>query len=123
MLRSLTRRRTSQSRLLAAIVFTSAFLIGLTTAFLVEPWPHTPRSLLPSAIAEATDGMLDDGTIQVAELFTGSSVIKPDYVLLQDDKGLQAADNPIVRLSMEVREGRRLELGRWGDTEVSFYSP
>lgn len=29
-------------------------------------------------------------------LFTGSSVIKPDYVLLEDDKGLQPADNPIA---------------------------
>jgi exodeoxyribonuclease-5 len=30
----------------------------------------------------------------------------------------QAKDDPIVRLSMEVREGRRLEPGRWGETEV-----
>jgi len=32
----------------------------------------------------------------VGLLFTGSSVIKPDYVLLEDDKGLQPADNPIA---------------------------
>jgi exodeoxyribonuclease-5 len=40
----------------------------------------------------------------------------PDAMLSEVHR--QAADNPIVRLSMEVREGRRLELGRWGDTEV-----
>jgi osmoprotectant transport system substrate-binding protein len=43
-----------------------------------------------------TNQALDDGTIDVAILFTGSSVIKPDYVLLEDDKGLQPADNPIA---------------------------
>jgi osmoprotectant transport system substrate-binding protein len=49
-----------------------------------------------------TNKALDDGTIQVAELFTGSSVIKSDYVLLQDDKGLQAADNPIALVRKSV---------------------
>ena len=39
---------------------------------------------------------LEDGNIQVAELFTGSSVIPKDAVLLKDDKGLQGADNPLV---------------------------
>jgi osmoprotectant transport system substrate-binding protein len=43
-----------------------------------------------------TNQALDDGTIDVAILFTGSSVIKPNYVLLEDDKGLQPADNPIA---------------------------
>ncbi|MCC6339936.1 MAG: ABC transporter substrate-binding protein [Acidimicrobiia bacterium] len=43
-----------------------------------------------------TNKALDDGTIDVGLLFTGSSVIKPDYVLLEDDKGLQPADNPIA---------------------------
>jgi len=43
-----------------------------------------------------TNQALDDGTIYVGLLFTGSSVIKPDYVLLKDDKGLQPADNPIA---------------------------
>jgi osmoprotectant transport system substrate-binding protein len=42
-----------------------------------------------------TNKALDDGTIDVGLLFTGSSVIKPTYVLLQDDKGLQPADNPV----------------------------
>jgi osmoprotectant transport system substrate-binding protein len=46
-----------------------------------------------------TNTALDDGTIQVGLLFTGSSVIKPDYVLLTDDKGLQPADNPIALVS------------------------
>jgi len=39
---------------------------------------------------------LEDGNVQVAELFTGSSVIPKDAVLLKDDKGLQGADNPVV---------------------------
>jgi osmoprotectant transport system substrate-binding protein len=43
-----------------------------------------------------TNSALDDGTIDVGLLFSGSSVIKPDYVQLEDDKGLQPADNPIA---------------------------
>jgi osmoprotectant transport system substrate-binding protein len=43
-----------------------------------------------------TNAALDDGTIDVGLLFSGSSVIKPDYVQLEDDKGLQPADNPIA---------------------------
>lgn len=39
---------------------------------------------------------LQDGTIQVGILFTGSSVIPKDAVLLKDDQGLQGADNPLV---------------------------
>ncbi len=46
-----------------------------------------------------TNKALDDGTIDVGLLFTGSSVIKPDYVLLNDDKGLQPADNPIALIN------------------------
>jgi osmoprotectant transport system substrate-binding protein len=38
---------------------------------------------------------LEDGDIQVALLFTGSSVIPKDAVLLTDDKALQPADNPV----------------------------
>ena len=38
---------------------------------------------------------LEDGDIDVALLFTGSSVIPKDAVLLTDDKGLQPADNPV----------------------------
>jgi osmoprotectant transport system substrate-binding protein len=38
---------------------------------------------------------LEDGDIDVALLFTGSSVIPKDAVLLKDDKGLQPADNPV----------------------------
>jgi len=49
-----------------------------------------------------TNADLDDGTIDVAILFTGSSLIKPDYVLLKDDKGLQPADNPIALVRKEV---------------------
>ena len=39
---------------------------------------------------------LQDGSIQVGLLFTGSSVIDPDFQLLTDDKGLQPADDAIA---------------------------
>ena len=43
-----------------------------------------------------TVNALKDGDIQVGLLFTGSSVIDPDFVMLEDDKGLQPADNAIA---------------------------
>jgi osmoprotectant transport system substrate-binding protein len=43
-----------------------------------------------------TNKALKDGSIDVGLLFTGSSVIDPDFVLLTDDKGLQPADNAIA---------------------------
>jgi osmoprotectant transport system substrate-binding protein len=42
-----------------------------------------------------TVAALENGDIDVALLFTGSSVIPKDAVLLRDDKGLQPADNPV----------------------------
>jgi osmoprotectant transport system substrate-binding protein len=49
-----------------------------------------------------TQRSLRRGDVDVAVLFTGSSVIPADAVLLRDDKGLQPADNPVlvVRESM-----------------------
>ncbi len=44
---------------------------------------------------------LDDGDIDVALLFTGSSVIPKDAVLLTDDKGLQPADNPVFLIKKD----------------------
>jgi osmoprotectant transport system substrate-binding protein len=44
----------------------------------------------------ATERALRRGTVDVAVLFTGSSVIPADAVLLRDDKGLQPADNPVL---------------------------
>lgn len=41
---------------------------------------------------------------------------EPDAMLTEVHR--QAAGDPIVRLSMHVREGRRLETGRYGETEV-----
>jgi osmoprotectant transport system substrate-binding protein len=38
---------------------------------------------------------LEDGDIDVALLFTGSSVIPKEAVMLTDDKALQPADNPV----------------------------
>jgi osmoprotectant transport system substrate-binding protein len=46
----------------------------------------------------ATQRALRKGDIDVAVLFTGSSVIPVDAVLLRDDKGLQPADNPVLVL-------------------------
>ena len=43
---------------------------------------------------------------------------EPDVMLTEVHR--QAADNPIIRLSMQVREGGRLEAGRYGDTEVIY---
>jgi len=41
---------------------------------------------------------------------------EPDVMLTEVHR--QAQDDPIVHLSMLVREGRRLEPGRYGDTEI-----
>jgi osmoprotectant transport system substrate-binding protein len=46
----------------------------------------------------ATQRALRRGAIDVAVLFTGSSVLPADAVLLRDDKGLQPADNPVLVL-------------------------
>jgi exodeoxyribonuclease-5 len=40
----------------------------------------------------------------------------PDVMLTEVHR--QAADNPIIRMSMEIREGRTLDYGRYGDSEV-----
>lgn len=40
----------------------------------------------------------------------------PDVMLTEVHR--QAADNPIIRMSMDVREGRRLALGQYGDSRV-----
>jgi osmoprotectant transport system substrate-binding protein len=44
---------------------------------------------------------LEDGDIDVALLFTGSSVIPKNAVLLKDDKGLQPADNPVFLIKKD----------------------
>lgn len=41
---------------------------------------------------------------------------KPDIMLTEVHR--QAADNPIIRMSMDVREGRGLCLGEYGDSKV-----
>jgi osmoprotectant transport system substrate-binding protein len=45
---------------------------------------------------------LESGRIDVGVLFTGSSVIPKNAVLLRDDKGLQPADNPVMVLRREA---------------------
>jgi len=41
---------------------------------------------------------------------------RPDTMLTEVHR--QAADNPIIRMSMDVREGRGLQLGTYGDSRV-----
>jgi exodeoxyribonuclease-5 len=41
---------------------------------------------------------------------------EPDVMLTEIHR--QAAESPIIRMSMDVREGRALELGTWGDSKV-----
>lgn len=41
---------------------------------------------------------------------------KPDFMLTEIHR--QAADNPIIRMSMDVREGRGLQVGTYGDSRV-----
>lgn len=41
---------------------------------------------------------------------------EPDFMLTEIHR--QAADNPIIRMSMDVREGRGLQVGRYGDSLV-----
>lgn len=41
---------------------------------------------------------------------------KPDFMLTEIHR--QAADNPIIRMSMEIREGRKLQMGAYGDSRV-----
>src|SRR5213083_3375834 len=51
--------------------------------------------------------------IQGGGFFTDA---EPDAMLTEVHR--QARDNPIVRLSMDIREGRELEIGRHGESEV-----
>ena len=50
----------------------------------------------------ATERALRRGVVDVAVLFTGSSVIPRNAVLLRDDKGLQPADNPVLVLRESI---------------------
>jgi len=67
---------------------TSQRVYGLEFAKIVPIDPNGP----------ATQRALRRGAVDVAVLFTGSSVIPADAVLLRDDKGLQPADNPVLVL-------------------------
>ncbi|GLQ54293.1 ATP-dependent DNA helicase [Devosia nitrariae] len=51
--------------------------------------------------------------VQGAGFFTAD---EPDIMLTEIHR--QAADNPIIRLSMQVREGGRIERGRYGESLV-----
>jgi len=53
---------------------------------------------------------LEDGDIDVALLFTGSSVIPKDAVLLKDDKGLQPADNPVFVINKDKANAATLKV-------------
>jgi exodeoxyribonuclease-5 len=51
--------------------------------------------------------------VQGAGFFTAE---EPDFMLTEIHR--QAADNPIIRMSMEIREGGDLEYGRYGESLV-----
>src|SRR6201987_1904902 len=51
--------------------------------------------------------------IQGGGFFTAAG---PDAMLTELPR--QAQDDPIVRMSMDVREGRELDIGRYGESEV-----
>ncbi len=53
---------------------------------------------------------LTGGDIDVALLFTGSSVIPKDAILLFDDKGLQPADNPVFLMRKSVATAAALKI-------------
>src|SRR6185437_38256 len=55
--------------------------------------------------------------IQGGGFFTEAS---PDAMLTEVHR--QACDNPIIRLSMEIREGHALEPGRYGDSQIVLKS-
>ena len=62
---------------------------------------------------------LEDGDIDVALLFTGSSVIPKDAVLLTDDKGLQPADNPVFLMQQgQGHAPRRMKIAQRGVREA-----
>ncbi|WP_438979583.1 ATP-dependent DNA helicase [Polynucleobacter sp.] len=42
---------------------------------------------------------------------------RPDFMLTEIHR--QALDNPIIRMSMDIREGRRLQFGQFGDCRVA----
>ena len=52
---------------------------------------------------------LEDGDIDVALLFTASSVIPKDAVQLKDDKGLQPADNPVFVINKDKANAATLK--------------
>ena len=53
---------------------------------------------------------LEDGDIRVALLFTGSSIIPKDAVLLKDDKGLQPADNPVFLIKKDKANAATMKI-------------
>jgi osmoprotectant transport system substrate-binding protein len=53
---------------------------------------------------------LESGRIDVGILFTGSSVIPKNAVLLRDDRGLQPADNPVMVLRNEAATAEVLDV-------------
>lgn len=57
-----------------------------------------------------TVAALEDGDIDVGLLFTGSSVIPKKAVLLEDDKGLQPADNPVLLVREDASSSKILKV-------------
>jgi osmoprotectant transport system substrate-binding protein len=66
-----------------------------------------------------TRAALKSGRIDVGVLFTGSSVIPKDAVLLRDDKGLQPADNPVMVLRKDAATPEVLDVVNAVSAEVT----
>ena len=58
----------------------------------------------------ATQRALRRGAVDVAVLFTGSSVLPADAVLLRDDKALQPAENPVLLMRTAVASPETLRV-------------
>jgi osmoprotectant transport system substrate-binding protein len=67
-----------------------------------------------------TVAALEDGDIDVALLFTGSSVIPKKAVLLEDDQGLQPADNPVLLVREEASSKKILKVANAVSAKLSL---
>jgi osmoprotectant transport system substrate-binding protein len=67
-----------------------------------------------------TVAALEDGDIDVGLLFTGSSVIPKKAVLLEDDKGLQPADNPVFLIREDASSKKILKVANAVSAKLSL---
>src|SRR6266851_3388759 len=96
---------------------------GTPPVFRLFRYAGTGKTTLARHIADGVDGEVKFAA------FTGKAALvmrnkgcdfftdcEPDAMLTEVHR--QAQDDPIVRMSMDVREGRELDIGRYGESEV-----